>query len=218
MGFQIIQCLAGWVRVVYEDQGEPFVMHPGDLVLQPPTIRHRVLESSDGLEVLEVSSPAEHPTRFDHYLALPTPTIALDRAFGGQRFVRHQAHQASWVRQPESGWEAAPTEVASATAGISTVQRLRSVRQATPHALALAAGHSALLFAIAGSAQLSTVGTTSSEPAHSIDISEGDAVTLDAGVSPVFSAPSADFDTLIVTVDVAVTAPETNGPDSADAG
>ena len=47
----------GWVRVVYEDQGEPFVMHEGDLVLQPPEIRHRVLESSPGLEVIEIGAP-----------------------------------------------------------------------------------------------------------------------------------------------------------------
>lgn len=61
--FQMIYCVAGWVRLVYEGQGEPFLLHAGDLVLQPPTIRHRVLESSDGLEVLEIGVPAEHITR-----------------------------------------------------------------------------------------------------------------------------------------------------------
>ncbi|HWI75836.1 MAG TPA: cupin domain-containing protein, partial [Sphingomicrobium sp.] len=44
--FQMIYVRSGWVRVVYEDQGDPFVMEAGDLVLQPPEIRHRVLESS----------------------------------------------------------------------------------------------------------------------------------------------------------------------------
>ena len=54
----------GWVRLVYEDQGEPFVLKAGDLVLQPPEIRHRVLESSTGLEVVEIASPAVHePSR-----------------------------------------------------------------------------------------------------------------------------------------------------------
>jgi len=43
--FQLIFVHAGWVDVVYEDQGEPFRMVPGDAVLQPPHIRHRVLES-----------------------------------------------------------------------------------------------------------------------------------------------------------------------------
>src|SRR5262245_50397922 len=49
--FQMIYCKAGWVRVVYEDQGPPFALEAGDCVLQPPEIRHRVLESSPGLEV-----------------------------------------------------------------------------------------------------------------------------------------------------------------------
>ena len=44
--FQLIYCYKGWVRVVYEDQGVPFLMHPGDCVLQPPHIRHQVLELS----------------------------------------------------------------------------------------------------------------------------------------------------------------------------
>ena len=34
--FQMIYCCRGWVRVVYEDQGAPFVLEPGDCVLQPP--------------------------------------------------------------------------------------------------------------------------------------------------------------------------------------
>ena len=54
---QMIVVRRGWVRVVYEDQGEPFVMNAGDLVLQPPEIRHRVLESSPGLEVVEIGCP-----------------------------------------------------------------------------------------------------------------------------------------------------------------
>ena len=66
--FQVIYCLRGWVRVVYEDQGPPFVLEAGDCVLQPPGIRHRVLESSAGLEVLEVTSPAHHTTTVEHEL------------------------------------------------------------------------------------------------------------------------------------------------------
>lgn len=48
--FQFIYCFRGWVRLVYEDQGDSFVMHAGDCVLQPPHIRHRVLEASQGLD------------------------------------------------------------------------------------------------------------------------------------------------------------------------
>jgi quercetin dioxygenase-like cupin family protein len=87
--FQMIFCAAGWVRLVYEDQGEPFVLRAGDCVLQPPLIRHRVLEASAGLEVIEIGGPAEHLTRREHRLELPTTTVHDDRDFRGQRFVRH---------------------------------------------------------------------------------------------------------------------------------
>ena len=98
--FQMIFVAAGWVDVVYEDQGEPFRMNAGDCVLQPPEIRHRVLRSSPGVEVIEVGCPAEHDTRADHGLILPTGQVDVDRDFGGQRFVRHVADGARtepWV-------------------------------------------------------------------------------------------------------------------------
>ena len=86
--FQMIHCWKGWVRVVYEDQGPPFVMPAGDCVLQPPEIRHRVLECSPGFEAIEISAPADHVTVADHDLSLPTSQVLPDRDFGGQRFVR----------------------------------------------------------------------------------------------------------------------------------
>ena len=70
--FQTIFCYKGWVRVVYEGQGESFVMQAGDCVLQPPQIRHRVLESSNDLQVIEIGSPAIHQTIADLVLTLPT--------------------------------------------------------------------------------------------------------------------------------------------------
>ena len=91
---QLIYCYRGWVRLVYEDQGEPFVMREGDCILQPPHIRHRVLEASDGLEVIEIGSPAEHMTQLDHRMPLPTGSSLPMRAFDGQRFAFHQARQA----------------------------------------------------------------------------------------------------------------------------
>ena len=36
VGFQLIFCYRGWVEVVYEDQGAPFVLHAGDCVIQGP--------------------------------------------------------------------------------------------------------------------------------------------------------------------------------------
>ena len=77
---QLIYCRRGWIRVVYEDQGEPFTMHAGDCVLQPPTIRHRVLEASPGLEVIEIGCPAEHETWRDHAITLPPRNCARNAA------------------------------------------------------------------------------------------------------------------------------------------
>jgi quercetin dioxygenase-like cupin family protein len=91
VALQLIVVAKGWVKVVYEDQGEPFVMEAGDLVLQPPGIRHRVLESSAGLEVVEISAPAVHETLADHELELPNRRGDPQRMFRGQRFLRHVA-------------------------------------------------------------------------------------------------------------------------------
>jgi quercetin dioxygenase-like cupin family protein len=116
--FQLIYCRAGWVRVVYEDQGPPFVLAPGDAVLQPPGIRHRVLECAPETEVVEIAAPAEHVTRVEHELALPTATLAPDREFSGQRFVRHQRSNAVWTAWRISGFEACDLGVGLATGGI----------------------------------------------------------------------------------------------------
>jgi len=97
VAFQLIYCAAGWVEVVYEDQGAPFVLEQGDAVLQPPGIRHQVREASDELVVVEVTVPADHETLSDPSLELPTETFRPSRRFGGQRFVRHVANRAIWV-------------------------------------------------------------------------------------------------------------------------
>ena len=98
--FQMIYCHRGWVKVVYEDQGEPFVMRPGDCVLQPPEIRHQVLECSDGMEVVEVAVPADYETKADPDLELPNASTGKTFA---QPFVR------SW------------REIADATDGFAVV-------------------------------------------------------------------------------------------------
>src|SRR5205085_1261926 len=94
--FQMIYCTRGRIRVVYEDQGPPFWLETGDCVLQPPEIRHRVLECTAGAEVIEVSAPAEHETWVEHEIRLPTQMLRPERDFGGQRFVRHVASEAAW--------------------------------------------------------------------------------------------------------------------------
>ena len=119
---QMIFVRRGWVRVVYEGQREPFVMNEGDLVLQPPQIRHRVLESSAGLEVIEIGAPALHETFADHQLALPSGHEPR-RTFSGQRFLHHVAADAPW--EPMRGAEAQETGMFEATGGLGDVSVLR---------------------------------------------------------------------------------------------
>ena len=124
--FQMIFCRAGWVRVVYEDQGPPFVMQAGDCVLQPPEIRHQVLEASPELEVIEIGSPAVHETFADHDLPLPNNKINPNRLFSGQRFVRDVAKSAKWSPWRIAGLEARDTGIAAATNGLAAVRVIRS--------------------------------------------------------------------------------------------
>ena len=133
ISFQMIYCKSGWVRVVYEDQGEPFVMQAGDCVLQPPEIRHRVLESSDNLEVIEIGSPAEHETFAEHTITLPTSTLRPDRDFSGQRFVRHIASESPWLPWRYPGFEARNTGIDQATAGLASALTVRANKSASIH-------------------------------------------------------------------------------------
>jgi quercetin dioxygenase-like cupin family protein len=130
--FQMIYCYKGWVRVVYDEQGPPFVMHSGDCVLQPPQIRHRVLESSAGLEVIEISCPAEHETWADADLDLPTTEVLTNRNFGGQHFVFHQAVQAKWSPWRMEGFEFRDTGIGTATKGLAGVRVVRPLKGSKP--------------------------------------------------------------------------------------
>lgn len=154
--FQMIYCKTGWAKLVYEDQGEPFLLNAGDCVLQPPEIRHRVLEASDGLEVIEIGCPAVHETFADHNLALPTGRTLPDRLYGDQRFVRHIAADASWQEWRLPGFAARDIGIAAATDGLAGV---RVVRTEVP-ANALAGAHDGeflFLFVLAGTLRLESV-------------------------------------------------------------
>ena len=59
--FQMYYVLNGWIKFVYEGQGE-HTFHAGDCVLQPAGIVHNELECSDDVEILEIYSPAVHQT------------------------------------------------------------------------------------------------------------------------------------------------------------
>lgn len=151
--FQLIYCRRGWVRVVYEDQGPPFVMQAGDCVLQPPTIRHRVLEASPGLEVIEIGGPAEHETWREHLVELPTTLLRPERDFGGQRFVRHAAATASWLSDPERGFDYRDLGIANATCGQVGARVLRAAAGVQPPVRAASttrAGEFHFLFSLDG--------------------------------------------------------------------
>jgi quercetin dioxygenase-like cupin family protein len=167
--FQMIYCRRGWVRVVYEDQGPAFVMHEGDCVLQPPGIRHRVLESSNGLEVVEVVTPAEHETFRDHDLGLPTPSLRPERVFAGQRFVRHVAKAARWRR--DGSFEVRDLGLAGATSNHGDARVLRSATGA----LQIEAAEPHFLFVLDGRLRL----TSTSFGDHALD--RGDACVIPAG-------------------------------------
>lgn len=147
--FQMIYCKAGWVRVVYEDQGPPFTLEVGDCALQPPEIRHRVLESSPGLEVIEISCPAAHETWADHEMELPTREVLPERLFAGQRFVRHRARGASWTPWRLERFEARDTGIAAATNGLAAARVVKSGSAITATANAHA-GELLFLFILQG--------------------------------------------------------------------
>ncbi len=125
VGFQLIFCYRGEVKLVYEDQGPPFMLKAGDCVIQPPEIRHRVLESSENLQVIEIGVPADHVTTIDHVVELPTGVLNPDRIFGGQTFCRHQLKDAVWEPWRIAGFEARETGIGEATGGVASVQVAR---------------------------------------------------------------------------------------------
>ena len=171
--FQMIYCRAGWVRVVYEDQGEPFTMRAGDCVLQPPRIRHRVLESSPGLEVIEIGCPARHETVADHDRALPTGELRPERAFDGQRFVRHVAAEAAWGAWRHPGFECRDTGIGAATGGLAGAYVVRP-RDARTTPVSSHDAEFAFGFVLAGTATLEAEGR------H--PLAAGDAFVVPAGL------------------------------------
>jgi quercetin dioxygenase-like cupin family protein len=124
--FQVIYCKRGRIKVVYEDQGGPFWLESGDCVLQPPEIRHRVLECTAGAEVIEITMPAEHETWVEHEITLPTNEINTERDFNGQRFIRHIASEAVWTPSVLPGFEERDTGISKATGGRGDVRVLRA--------------------------------------------------------------------------------------------
>ena len=190
--FQMIYCLAGWVRLVYEDQGPPFVMRAGDAVLQPPTIRHRVLECSPGFEVVEIACPAEHETHADVDLALPTAAVRPERDFGGQRFVRHEAASAPFGPWRLPGYQCRDLGFARATEGLAGGKVVRPTGDAAP---VVCRHEGELLFLMVTEGSL----TLRAEGAGAEHLAAGDAVVVPAGMPHALAEPSRDLTLLEVT-------------------
>lgn len=194
--FQWIHCLAGWVRVVYEDQGEPFELRAGEGVLQPPRIRHRVLACSDGLEVLEVGCPADHETRAEHDLTLPTARLAPERDFSGQRFVRYTAatgHPRAWRH---AGFRARELGLRAASGGLVHASDVRPDGTPPDGEGVVHDGELALCFVAEGAVTLEVPG----RPPERLE--RGAACAVPAGVPHAFRAPTGDLELLEACVPV----------------
>lgn len=191
--FQMIYCYKGWVKVAYEDQGPPITMLAGDCVLQPPLIRHRALESSSGLQVIEVSCPALHETFADHDLELPTPTIKKDRDFGGQRFVFHQAADAEWRPWRIEGFEFRDTGIASATDGLAGVRVARPSGEVQPEVVSHS-GKFLFIFVLAGKT------TLLSDEHGAQQMAAGDSCVVPSGTHHALTDCSDDLEMLEVTL------------------
>jgi len=171
---QLIFVRRGWVRVVYEDEGDPFVMGEGDLVLQPPLIRHRVLESSPGLEVVELSAPALHETFADHKLELPN-VQRTGRKFGPQQFLRYVAAETPWTAF--GGGEAREIGLGEATGGSAEGRVIRPTKAATI-SFAQHPGELVFGFVLDGSARLRFRGDHQLGPADAFVIPPNEAWSL----------------------------------------
>jgi quercetin dioxygenase-like cupin family protein len=203
--FQMIFCHRGWVSVLYEDQGDLITMREGDCVLQPSTIRHRVVEASAGMQVVEIGCPAEHDTYGDPALALPTGRSLPDRPFGaaGHRFVFHQAAGAEWTTWGvDDHFEQRDTGIGSATDGLAGVRVVRPAagaavvgRSSTGDAVRMVHHEGEFVF---GFVLRGTVELTIGGDVHRLG--EADAVTIPSKTPFRWSAPSADLEILEITL------------------
>ncbi|KAI8622990.1 RmlC-like cupin domain-containing protein [Xylariaceae sp. FL1651] len=195
VGFQLIHCHSGWVRLVYEDQGEPFILRAGDSVIQPPQIRHRVLESLGGLEVVEIGVPAEHLTTIDHMMELPTPHYRPDREWDGQRFVHSRLVDAIWEPWRVPGFEARDTGVEDGTKGVAAVRVVRPAA-GEEQPVSVTSHDSDILFTVV----LSGSCTLHGEGQGSQTMSEGDAYTLPPNLKTCLTDCSTDLSLLEVSL------------------
>jgi quercetin dioxygenase-like cupin family protein len=192
VGFQLIFCIKGWVEVVYEDQGPPIRLSAGDCFIQPPEIRHRVLNASDGIEVIEIGVPADHVTEIDHAMTLPTAQLRPDRQWQGQRFVHNVGATAEWGAFRQPGYRCRDTTIRQNTNGVAGVQVVRKAEgkpQFTRH-------DGDILFGFVMSGEMTLEGD-GKDPYR---LTAGDAFVTPPGLATRWSDPSAAFELLEVAV------------------
>ena len=192
VGFQLIFCYRGWVDVVYEDQGPPIRLTAGDCFIQPPEIRHRVLEASEGIEVIEIGVPAEHITEIDHEMQLPTPHLRPDREWQGQRFVFNQSAKADWAAARLPGFIARDTTIAANTKNVAGVHVIRR-----GDGVPVWASHSAdihFTFVMEGTM------TLEGEGKDPYALAPGDAFVIPPGMQTRYADPSDDLELLEVAL------------------
>ncbi len=192
VGFQLIFCIKGWVDVLYEDQGGIRRLHAGDCFIQPPQIRHRVLESGEGIEVIEIGVPAEHITEIDHAMTLPTPEFRPDREWDGQRFVHDIGKDGVFRPFRLPGFVARDTSIGANTKGVASVMVARpdgGETRWTRHE-----GDILFTFVMSGGMVLEGEGK---EPFR---LSPGDAFVIPPGMATRYAEPTADLELLEVTL------------------
>ena len=192
VGFQLIFCVKGWVDVLYEDQGGMRRLHAGDCFIQPPEIRHRVCEASDGIEVIEIGVPAEHVTEIDHDMSLPTPHLRPEREWQGQKFVHNIGAEGAFHPFRIPGFEARDTTIGANTRGVASVKVARPAGGAAPWTRHQ--GDILFTYVMAGRMVLEGEGK---EPFR---LSEGDAFVIPPGLATRYAEPTGDLQLLEVTL------------------
>jgi quercetin dioxygenase-like cupin family protein len=192
VGFQLIFCYKGWVDVVYEDQGGPIRLLAGDCFIQPPEIRHRVLEASDGIEVIEIGVPAEHITEIDHVMTLPTPDLRPDKEWQGQKFVHNVGSTAEWEEFRIPGYICRDTTINTNTKGVASVQVVRRGRGQIPWT----SHDTDILFTFVMQGGLTLEG----EGKEPYRLEPGDAFVIPPGMGTRYAEPTDDVELLEVTL------------------
>jgi len=192
VGFQLIFCVKGWVDVLYEDQGGMRRLNAGDCFIQPPEIRHRVCEASDGIEVIEIGVPAEHVTEIDHQMTLPTPQLCPDREWQGQRFVHNIGAEGRYHPFRLPGFQARDTTIDRNTRGVASVMVARP--DGSPTRWTRHKGDILFTYVMAGGL------TLEGEGKDPFRLAEGDAFVLPPGLATRYADPTPDLELLEVTL------------------